>query len=511
MSQQFSPDIYLERLWSRHRGRTFTTLCGDGFGDNGKGCIEAALMPFFEANVRVAGAANTGRTREIVLPDNSKKLVSFHLLPTGWVDNKISIIGDWVLIELERLAKEIEDIKKAIGEPTAPLYISKRCPLHLPYSGLLELWIEQVKGDGRATGSTRRGVSPMLAGIDLRLGPRAGHLLKPDWLKKYVTEFYETFEPIFSQMSKQCDVRVGDISPGRVVEKLLADAEPIRAYLADTDPVLQDLTDGNVPTLFGLTQGYGLHFRGTYPFNSATHSIAQSAGYCSGLPMSAFGPIIMTTKLFPTRVGNGPFPTGLWNRAEALNFPKKRPELFSDSTAFSPYQREGFLRKFRELCNGRGEKGWSVVGPMREVLAEYIQVLGNELGASTGRGRDVGLPDLQFTAAACKANGVDSLFLTRVDLISGLKIKLPVGIGYILNGEPVAPFVLPVSAEELEQTKVEYEEVPLDLRKVDLGDISNEENLPDDFMQLIQLYERRTGAPVSLSTSAGLTGKIFRL
>src|SRR3989344_3828291 len=117
MSQPFPPEIYLERLWDKHHGRRLTVLCGDAFGDNGKGCVEAALMLYFEACVRVSGGANTGRTREIVLPNGSKKQVIFHLVPTGWVDNKVSLMGDWVLIELERLIKEINEIKSAIGAP----------------------------------------------------------------------------------------------------------------------------------------------------------------------------------------------------------------------------------------------------------------------------------------------------------------------------------------------------------------------------------------------------------
>lgn len=499
---QYSTEEYLERLWARSHKRKFTVLCGDQWGDEGKGVIEAALMPFHKACVRVAGGANTGRTRFVIGLDGKLHKLVFHLVPTGWADHILSIIGGWELIDLERLIAEIAEIKAVIGEPKADLHISKKAPVFMPYHVLLEQWVEYHRGCHGAK-PTGRGISTMLAGIDLRIGPRIGHLAHPDLVRRYVQAFYDSFSPIFSEMERIGGFAFSAPNPEDEVERLLQFAESIKGYVADTEVILHGLAHTNTPTLFGLTQGSGLHSEGTYPFNSATHSIAQSAAYCSGLPMRCFGPVIMVSKLFPTRVGAGPFPTHWWEREAAELFPKEYPELFTELKEFNPVIRGQFLADLRERINADEA---SLVDK-----AKYFMVLGNELGATTKRGREIGGPDLHETRWACHMNGVDSVVLTRVDMLSGLKLDLPVCMNYVLDGQPVPPMVYPTPAEVLDSVQFERVHIPLDLRDDDLTGLGQFEELPECMQGLIHFYEQHLGVPVSLSTSAGTDGKIFRL
>jgi adenylosuccinate synthase len=435
------------------------------------------------------------------LDDQLRKLV-FHLVPTGWADHKLSVIGDWVLIDLERLIAEIAAIKQVVGEPKANLAISKKAPVLMSYHVLLEQWIEYCRGSFSAK-PTGRGISPMLAGIDLRLGLQVGHLSDPDLVHRYVDAFHRTFMPIFIQMKKSGIRDLPVANPEEETQRLLELAGNIWEYVTDTDVILHDLARNNIPTLFGMTQGAGLHSSGTYPNNSATHSIAQSAAYCSGLPMRCFGPVILVSKLFPTRVGAGPFPTQWWDRDSAEEFPKLRPELFSELSTCSSELREQFLQAKRQRINS-GEA-------TRVEMAQYFMVLGNELGATTGRGREIGGPDLHETAWACDMNGVDSLFLTRVDMLSGLHFQLPVCLNYVIDGIPIPRMVYPKPSEVLDRVELTCVDLAIDLRDISLTGMGQYEELPPCIQELVGLYESHLGVPVSLSSSPGADGKIFRL
>lgn len=498
---QVSEDKFLEILWQKQDDRKFTVLCGGCWGDNGKGSIESAILSHFQASVRVSGGANTGRTAYIPTTTGQKKII-YHLIPAGWANNQLSVIGDWVLIDLDRLVMEIKEVKETVGQPKQPLYISKKAPLFLVYHSWLEAWLEMAKGD-KAVGTTKRGIAPMIAGVDLRIGPLVGHLNYPDVLRRWVKEFYLAFEPIFKKMHDQGIIDVEQATPELETEKLLALAKQIKEYITDIDPILFNLANTNTPTLFGLTQGFGLHFKGTYPFNSATQTIAQATAYCSGVPMKFFGPVIQVEKILPTRVGAGPFPTGLWNRDKAMQFPMDHPELFSDLSEHDPKKRKHFLIQLRDRINsGQATKS---------DLAQYFMVLGNELGATTKRGREIGAPDLHMIKSATMINGSDCLALTRVDLFSELHCKLPIGLHYKLNGQCVEPPIVPSPIEEFKTIEVDYQELELDFRGCELNEIDTEEGLPSDLLNLIDLIECKTLVPVGIiSTSPKINGKIFR-
>lgn len=500
---QYTTEDYLFRLQARSCGRKLTVLVGDEWGDEGKGVVESALLPLHRACVRVAGGANTGRTRYILGSDGKMHKQVFHLVPTGWADHMLSIIGDWVLLDLQRLIEEIAEVVSIIGEPKGQLLISKKAPVLMKYHLLLEQWIEFCRGAFSAK-PTGRGISSMIAGIDLRLGLQAGHLAHPDLVRRYVGIMYDALIPILKEMLSRGLITPEDCpSPDAETERLLTLGRGVRDYVTDTDVFLHELATNNVPTLFGLTQGSALHFTGTYPNNSATHSIAQSVAYCSGLPMRAFGPIIMASKLLPTRVGAGQFPTHWWDRDAAEQFPKDRPELFSELEACQPDVRDQFLAEKRALINS---------GQATTVdMAQYFMVLGNELGATTKRGREIGGPDLHETKWACALNGVDSLVLTRVDMLSGLKFTLPVCLNYSIDGRPVSPVVYPKPSELLDQVECKGIELPIDLTGIDLTGMGQYEELPDCVQSLVGAYERHLNVPVSLSLSAGFDGKIFRL
>ncbi|MFZ6035853.1 MAG: adenylosuccinate synthetase [Patescibacteria group bacterium] len=510
---------WLDVLSSQNHGRRWLTLFGGDWGDGGKGNVESVIAPHFEVFVRVSGGANTGRTR-FVHTDNGDKEFIFHLIPSGWADDKESIIGDWVLIDLPRLTAEIDQLASVMGRtPHAPLRISPRAPLYLPYHGIWEALIEWRKG-ADAVGTTKRGIAPMIAGIDLRIGPVMSHLQHPDVLRKFVEQFYAIFATDFQQfhdhLEREADriaeaggeapvvFSMDELAPATVLEQLLADAAPVLEYVDyHIGRRLIDLGEQNVPTLFGLTQGWGLTRWGTYPFNSSTQTTPQAAPFCANIPSKYFGGSILVLKLDPTRVGWGGFPTGLWNRRDAEAFPKQHPELFSALPGHDPLAREQFLAEMRQTI-------MDTDGTDRVALAKYIQVFLNELGATSGRGREPGLPDLFSAACAAQSSGADTIALTRVDFLSGLKLSFKLGTTYRIDGEPCMPPDYPCPIEQLDRVTVDYATVPVDLRGVDLYGATE---LPDCFEQILSLYEQHTGVPVGLVSTSPKPGegKIFRL
>lgn len=508
---------WLETLFRLKYGRRFMILCGGEWGDSGKGGIESAILPFFRVCVRVSGGANTGRTRNVTTLGGEDKEFIFHLVPSGWADNKMSFIGDWVLVDLERLNAEIRDLVALLGfEPQAPLLISPKAPLFLPYHRFLEAYLEHCMGAG-AVKTTGRGIGQMIATVDLRICPRMGHLKYPDTLRKWVEQFWNMFEDLFKKVEPvlyAADEKAGkpeserfklsDYTPDKVMQKLLADAEGVIDRIAfDIDSQLLDLAKKNVPTLFGLTQGWGLHSRGTYPFCSSTQITAQAASYCSGIPMQYFGPTGQVGKLDPTRVGAGDAPTHMWDRLAAEKYPIENPELFSILDECNKEARAQFLLRMLNKINS---------GEYTSVdVAQYWQVLLNELGASTGRGREILWPDLFATACAAASNGADFLALTRIDALSGMKFDLKLGHEYRIDGVPCKVPDYPTPIERLQEVEVTYDRLPIDLRGVNLSGIEDEDALPPDIVHLIGKWEKYSGVPIGIASfSGGRDGKIFR-
>jgi adenylosuccinate synthase len=509
-------DEWLYYLYKQKHGRRWFVLTGGGWGDTGKGSIESAIAEHFDVFVRVSGGANTGRTRFITTPRGEEEFI-FHLVPSGLADDKECFIGDHVLMELSRFSSEMNELERKLGRrPSAPLHISRKAPVYLPYHSMLEAYIEYCLG-ADAVGTTKRGIAIMIAGIDLRIGPRIGDLEYPDALRKCITTFYRIFEDDFKKLvewqKRDADaaiaagkepVEVFDLSqltPDMVTERTLSDAVAITDYIEDIDSLLLERAKANVPTLIGLTQGWGLHQRGTYPFNSTTQTTAQAAAYCGGIPMEYFGPVALVEKLDPTRVGWGPFPTGMWDRREAEMFPKQHPELFSALKECDLEARQVFLKEGRRRINESDQVD-------QVELAKYIQVLLNELGATTRRGREPGWLDLFISACAAQSNGADVIALTRIDWLSDLKLNMKVGTGYRLDGKLCRVPDYPTPIQRLEQVQVDYQEIPVDLRGVDLYGSSE---LPEVFKQIFDLYRLYTGVPVGVvSTSPTKEGKIFR-
>ena len=91
-------------------------------------------------------------------------------------------------------------------------------------------------------------------------------------------------------------------------------------------------------------------------------------------------------------------------------------------------------------------------------IGEHMQKVGGEVGATTGRKRKCGWLDLNVVKYSHKLNGFQSLNMTKLDILSGLK-TVKVATHYELNGKKLDG-TMPATVQELAKCKTIYADLP---------------------------------------------------
>lgn len=408
------------------------TLVGGQFGDEGKGKIADILASSFDAVVGGNGGANAGHT--VVLNDG-QKLVS-HQIPSGLRAQLPSVLARGKFVDVPRLLSEIKLANTVLGN-LPEIIVDSNCPVCTPYHVLLEIYIENCLRNQRV-GTTGRAIGPM-AGLDaLRIGPRVHHLYSTRQnLKTVLENLHRILTPCFVKMLDLKLIAPATIpSPSQVIPWLKKHANTLMRQVTVTDSsnYLHDLIRRKNRFLLEMSQSTGLdRYCGTYPFVSSGNAVAGGAPVNLGLPPQFFDTSMLVFKAFPTRVGAGPFPSEIMDRESAESWALKHQRFFQEGAP-----RKDFLGELLKKINA-GHASPTETG-------QYIQVLGNELGASTGRGRSPGFLDLFWLQYAIRINGPRWLALTRFDMLSGLK-TIPVVTGYKLNGRLLKAGTMPTTEE----------------------------------------------------------------
>ena len=108
---------------------TGVVVVGSQWGDEGKGKIVDWLSSQADVVIRFQGGNNAGHT--LVIDGETYKL---NILPSGILrEDKVSIIGNGVVLDLGALKKEVESLNER-GVKISPknLYISDRATIILP-------------------------------------------------------------------------------------------------------------------------------------------------------------------------------------------------------------------------------------------------------------------------------------------------------------------------------------------------------------------------------------------
>ena len=264
------------------RGRTVTVI-GSQWGDEGKGKIVEFLSKNSQGVVRFNGGNNAGHT--VVLEG---KEYDFHIIPSGSISGKKSIIGNGTVVDPEVLIKEIEELdRKEID-----LLISKRAHVVMPYHRILD-----SKESEDELGTTGRGIGPCYED-------------KASRTRAIRVEDLKDLKTLRDKLDKRTDILSEDKE--QVLEKYKGYYEKLKPYIGDTVSEINEMIENSENILFEGAQGTLLDIDyGSYPY--VTSSNPTAGGVCTG---TGVGPrnldeIIGVAKAYTTRVGKGPFPTEL--------------------------------------------------------------------------------------------------------------------------------------------------------------------------------------------------------
>jgi adenylosuccinate synthase len=308
---------------------------------------------------------------------SGKKFV-LHLIPSGILhDGVLCVIGNGVVVDPGALFKEIEELARLGIEVGDRLLISDKAHLILPYHRELDVLSEARRGE-RKIGTTSRGIGPAYEDKIGRRGIRVCDLVDTKALADEVRANVDARNQI---------IRDSTLDWKQVYDQLLAHGERMRRWTGDVSLAIDRAMKQGRRVLIEGAQGAMLDIdHGTYPF--VTSSNATIGGACTGLgiPPRAIHGVLGVAKAYLTRVGEGPFPT--------------------------------------ELSGAIGDR-------LRETGMEY--------GASTGRPRRCGWYDAVAVRYAVRVNGIDSIALTKLDVLDGLD-SIEICTGYRTGDRTVTDF-----------------------------------------------------------------------
>lgn len=358
-------------------------VVGTQWGDEGKGKITDFLSENAEVIARYQGGDNAGHT--IQFDGVTFKL---HLIPSGiFYKDKISVIGNGVVVNPKALVKELAYLHER-GITTDNLRISDRAHVILPYHIQLDQLQEDSKGDQKI-GTTIKGIGPAYMDKAARVGIRIADLLDKEIFEERLRINLEEKNRSFVKMFDSTAIEFEDI-----FEEYYQYGQELKQYVCDTSVVLNDALDDGKRVLFEGAQGVMLDIdQGTYPFVTSSNPVAGGVTIGSGVGPSKIDKVVGVCKAYTSRVGDGPFPT----------------ELFDE-------------------------------------VGQRIRDIGREYGTTTGRPRRIGWFDTVVMRHSKRVSGITNLSLNSIDVLSGLE-TVKICTAYERNGEEILHY--PASLKEL--------------------------------------------------------------
>ena len=261
-------------------------VVGTQWGDEGKGKITDYLALESDVVVRYQGGPNAGHT--VVVND---EVFQLHLLPSGILyPEKLSVIGNGVVVDPEVLVKEIQGLQSR-GRDISGLRISARAHLIMPYHRVLDALQEESKGEGKI-GTTLKGVGPAYMDKSARVGIRVADLLEPD-------VFIQRLEANLRDKNRVLKYIYGreELEAGPIIESYLKAGEILRPYITDTAILINRAIRQGKKVLFEGAQGTLLDLdHGTYPYVTSSHPVAGGACIGAGVGPTRIDEVVGVAK-----------------------------------------------------------------------------------------------------------------------------------------------------------------------------------------------------------------------
>ena len=410
-------------------------VVGSQWGDEGKGKIVDWLSSHADVVIRFQGGHNAGHT--LVIDGVTYKL---RLLPSGIVrKNKISIIGNGVVIDPWALLDEIKEINsKGVNVDEKNLIISEAANLILPFHREMDEIREDAAGNSKI-GTTRRGIGPAYEDKVGRRSIRVMDLASKENLNKRLDNVLAHHNAIRKGLKKKI------YEKGVLIEELLKIAPKILKFSQPVWKKIDEFKQKNKKILFEGAQGILLDVdHGTYPFVTSSNTVASSAATGTGCGPNSINYVLGITKAYTTRVGEGPFPTEL-----------------------------------------------------KDKVGEELGTKGKEFGTVTSRKRRCGWFDGVLVRQTIKISGIDGIALTKLDVLDELD-EIKICVAYEINGKKID--YLPAAVDDQLKVKPIYK--TYDGWKSSTVGIKNFDELPKNAKIYIQDLEKFIETKISsISTS----------
>jgi len=409
----------------------FVVVIGTQWGDEGKGKIVDLLTERAVAVARFQGGHNAGHT---LIVGGEKTVLS--LIPSGILRPQVRcFIGNGVVLSLEALLREADMLVERGVPVFERLRIAPNCPLILPSHVALDRAREQARGVN-AIGTTGRGIGPAYEDKVARRALRVADLFQRERFAAKLGEILDFHNFVLQQYFK-----LPPVDFQQTLDSHLTMAERIKPLVVDVTLELQKLRDAGASVMFEGAQGAMLDVDlGTYPFVTSSNTTAGFAGTGTGLGPRHFDYVLGIVKSYTTRVGAGPFPT----------------ELFDET-------------------------------------GEYLQRVGKEFGAVTGRRRRCGWFDAVALRRSVIHSSISGLCMTKLDVLDGLD-AIRLCVGYRAAGE--VSDVPPLLVEGFGEVEPVYEEMPG--WKGSTFCVTREEDLPVEARRYLARIEELVGVPIDV-------------
>ena len=400
-------------------------VIGLQWGDEGKGKIVDYLSEDFDLVVRYQGGNNAGHT--VIVDDLTYKL---NLIPSGVIRGKTCYLGQGVVLDPEHFSKEYDQIKRKIHNPK--VFLSSNISLILEYHKQLDKINESILNNYKKIGTTSKGIGPAYQDKVGRKSIKLYDLKSKNIIEEKIQQIKKFYDPILESFGES-KIDINEIS-----QNLLSFYDLVKELIVDNSLIKKQFKNKNI--LFEGAQGALLDLdHGSYPFVTSSNTVSSNIIIGSALQVDY--QTVGIFKAYSTRVGNGPFPS----------------ELFDD-------------------------------------VGEYIAEKGIEYGTVTKRKRRCGWLDLVSLKYSCEINRVNELCMTKADVLNNLS-EIKVCKSY--NSKTIEDVNFSES-DVLDSLSLRDSDFEVFQSWGDINDISNFDALPDNLKIYISYIENYLNIPIKI-------------
>ena len=400
-------------------------VIGLQWGDEGKGKIVDYLSEKFDLVARYQGGNNAGHT--VIVEDVTYKL---NLIPSGVIRGKVCFLGQGIVLDPDHFLKEYQQICEKISNPN--IYLSSNIPLILPYHKQLDKINESILTGEDKIGTTAKGIGPAYQDKVGRKSIKLYDLKSLDKIKEKLESIKKFYDPVLNAYQEEA------INIDQYLTILDSFYKEVGSLIVDNSFIKKNFNQQKI--LFEGAQGALLDLdHGSYPFVTSSNTISSNIMIGSGLQVDY--QTVGIFKAYATRVGNGPFPS----------------ELFDQ-------------------------------------IGDYIAETGVEYGTVTKRKRRCGWLDLVSLKYSCQINQVNELCITKIDVLNNLE-KIKICKSY--QGQSFEEINFNDS-DSLKSFSLNEDDFKIFQSWGDISDVKDFDSMPQSLKNYIQYIEEYLEIPIKI-------------